>query len=103
MSRGSGKLQHALLKSSTPIVHCIYDGQAARHINQIDDEFIIAVNSEHKVDIFRRGDNKKIKTLDIEYMRYSLVVDNYLFIGTEEKLLYLIDASTLEVIDRIQT
>ena len=25
-SRGSGKLQHALLKSSTPIVHCQYEG-----------------------------------------------------------------------------
>ena len=62
---------------------------------------MIAVNSEHKVDIFRRGDPKKVKTFDIEYMRYSLVVDNHLFIGTEEKLLYLIDTTTLEVVDRI--
>lgn len=102
-SRGSGKLQHALLKSSTPNVHCQYDGQAARHINQINDDFIIVVNSEHKVDVFKRGDPRKIKTFDIEYMRYSLVVENYLFIGTEEKLLYLIDVETLEVIDQIQT
>lgn len=102
-SRVSGKLQHALLKSSTPTVHCQYDGQAARHINQINDEFIIVVNSEHKVDVFRRGDPRKVKTLDIEYMRYSLVIENHLFIGTEEKLLYLVDVSTLEIVDQIQT
>jgi hypothetical protein len=44
-----------------------------------------------------------VKTFDIEYMRYSLVVDNHLFIGTEEKLLYLIDTQSFEVVDRIQT
>lgn len=44
-----------------------------------------------------------MKTFDIEYMRYSLVVDNHLFIGTEEKLLYLIDTQSFEVVDRIQT
>ena len=36
-------------------------------------------------------------------MRYSLVVDNHLFNGTEEKLLYLIDTQSFEVVDRIQT
>ena len=61
------------------------------------------MNSGHKVDIFRRGDPKKLKTLDIEYMRYSLVVGNFLFIGTEEKLLYMIDTNSLEIVDRIET
>jgi hypothetical protein len=69
----------------------------------VNDEFIIVVNSEHKVDVFRRGDPHKVKTFDIEYMRYSVVIENYLLIGTEEKLLYLIDVQTLELIDQIQT
>ena len=102
-SRGSGKLQHALLKSSTPIVHCQYEGQGARHINQIDNELIIVVNPNHKTDVFRRGDPKKFKTLDIEYMRYSLVLENHLFIGTEEKMLYWVDIDTMEIVDKIET
>lgn len=61
------------------------------------------VNPNHKTDIFKRGDPRTFKTLDIEYMRFSLVVDNHLFIGTEEKLLYWVDINTLEVVDKIET
>ena len=63
----------------------------------------MVVNSEHKVDVFKRGDPRKLKTLDIDYMRYSLVMHNLLFIGTEEKMLYLVDALTFEILDRIMT
>lgn len=63
----------------------------------------MVVNSEHKVDVFKRGDPRKIKTLDIEYMRYSLVLGDILFIGTEEKTLYMLDALTFELLDRIMT
>lgn len=50
-----------------------------------------------------RGEPKKIKTLDITYMRYSLVVADLLFIGTEEKLLYLVDIQHFEILDRMET
>jgi len=50
-----------------------------------------------------RGQAKKIKTLDITYMRYSLVVGDLLFIGTEEKIIYMIDTTTFEIIDNIET
>lgn len=36
-------------------------------------------------------------------MRYSMLCDEYLFIGTEEKLLYLIDAKKMEILDKIET
>ena len=65
-------------------------------MNMVGDDHILVVNSEHRVDVFKRGDSRKVKTLDIEYMRYSLVLHNMLFIGTEEKMLYLIDALTFE-------
>lgn len=102
-SSTAGKLQYALLKQSTPSVYCSYLGQAARHMNQIGEDHILVVNSEHKVDVFKRGDARKVKTLDIEYMRYSLVVEDLLYIGTEEKMLYLVDALTFEILDRIMT
>ena len=69
----------------------------------VGDEHIVVVNSEHRVDVFKRGDSRKVKTLDIEYMRYSLVLHNLLFIGTEEKMLYLVDALTFEILDRMMT
>ena len=50
-----------------------------------------------------RGETKKIKTLEISYMRYSLVVEDLLFIGTEEKMIYMIDTKTFEIVDRIET
>ena len=52
-------MQHALLKQSAPDVHCSYSGQAARHINSVGEDFLITVNAEHKVDVFKRGDPKK--------------------------------------------
>ena len=92
------------MKQSAPLVFCSYFGQAARHIKAIDEDHILVVNSEHKVDVFKRGDPRKLKTLDIEYMRYSLVMGgNLLFIGTEEKILYMVDAMTFEILDRIMT
>lgn len=72
-------------------------------MNVVNEDHILVVNSEHKVDVYKRGDYRKFKTLDIEYMRYSLVVNNKLFIGTEEKMLYLIDALTFEILDRMMT
>ena len=102
-SQSAGKLQYALLKQSAPQIHCQYFGQAARHINMIDQDHILITNLEHKVDVFKRGDPRKLKTLDIEYMRYSLVSDNLLFIGTEEKMLYMLDALTFEILDRFMT
>ena len=102
-AQGAGKLQYALLKQSAPMVHCSYIGQAARHMNVVGEDHILVVNSEHRVDVFKRGDARKVKTLDIEYMRYSLVMHNLLFIGTEEKMLYLVDALTFEILDRLMT
>ena len=49
-----------------------------------------------------RGEAKKIKTLDINYMRYSLVVEDLLFIGTEEKMIYMIDTRTFEIVSSIE-
>ena len=72
-------------------------------MNAVGEDHILVVNNEHKVDVFKRGATRKLKTLDIEYMRYSLVVNNMLFIGTEEKMLYLIDALTFDILDRIMT
>ena len=69
----------------------------------IDQDHILITNLEHKVDVFKRGDPRKVKTLDIEYMRYSLVTENLLFIGTEEKMLYMLDALTFEILDRFMT
>ena len=69
----------------------------------IDDDHILVTNMEHKVDVFKRGDPRKVKTLDIEYMRYSLVAGALLFIGTEEKMLYMLDALTFEILDKIMT
>lgn len=45
-------------------------------MNCVGEDHILVVNSEHKVDVFKRGDSRKVKTLDIEYMRYSLVLHN---------------------------
>ena len=101
--KSAGRVNGSMLKKSAPIVHCAYMGQAARHINVVGEDYILVVNSEHKVDVYKRGDPKNVKTLDIDYMRYSLVVGSLLFIGTEEKLLYMLDALTFEVIDKIQT
>lgn len=44
-----------------------------------------------------------MKELDIEYMRFSIVVGGYLFIGTEEKMLYMIDTKTFNIIDKLPT
>ena len=85
-----------------PTVHAQFYGHAARHLNCFDD-FIIVVNSDHKVDVFKRGNINRVKTLDIEYMRYSVKLGNRLFIGTEEKLLYLVDAVSFQILDRLQT
>ena len=45
-------------------------------MNLVGEDHVLVVNSEHKVDVFKRGASKKVKTLDIEYMRYSLVLHN---------------------------
>ena len=50
-----------------------------------------------------RGEAKKIKTLEITYMRYSLVVEDLLFIGTEEKMIYMIDTRIFEIVSSIET
>lgn len=36
-------------------------------------------------------------------MRFSLVVGQYLFIGTEEKLLYMVDIKNFNIVDKIST
>ena len=36
-------------------------------------------------------------------MRYSLVIGDLLFIGTEEKMVYLVNAYTFEVLDKLPT
>ena len=59
------------------------------------------MNAEHRCDVFSRGNPDKIKTLDIEYMRCSLFNDRCVFIGTEEKLCYMVDSSTFEILDRM--
>ena len=85
-----------------PEVLCQYDSLAARHVNSINNDYILTVNTDHGVDICKRNGGKK-KTLDIEYMRCSLVVGNLLLIGTEEKLVHLVDTKDLNVKDRTST
>lgn len=53
--------------------------------------------------MYKRGEARKIKTLEISFMRYSLVVNELLFIGTEEKMIYMIDTKTFEIVDAIET
>jgi hypothetical protein len=69
----SGKMQHSLLKQSLPAVHCSFEGLAARHINSINGQYLVTVNTDHGVDVYRRNGGK-VKSLEIEYMRCSLVV-----------------------------
>ena len=78
-------------------------GNAARHINSVGADYFIAVNIDNQVDVFKRGEARKIKTLEISFMRYSLVVDDLLFIGTEEKTIYMLETRTFEILDRIET
>lgn len=68
-----------------------FNGQAARHINVVGDDYLLSVNAEYAVEIYQRGVEEKLKTLDISYMRASKQIGDLLFIGTEEKMLYLID------------
>ena len=96
-------MQHALLKQSTPELYAQYIGQAARHINSVGDYHFIAVNSDHQVDVYKRGEARKIKTLEINFMRYSLVVGGLLFIGTEEKMIYMVETKSFEIVDRVET
>ena len=42
-------------------------------------------------------------TLDIETMRFSFVHKDRLFIGTEEKMLYMLDANTYGILAQIAT
>lgn len=81
----------------------MFEGQAARHINTVGDEYVITVNHIHGVDVYKRGKQQKVKTLDIEYMRCSLVHGNFIFIGTEEKMLYLVDATNFTILDKMMT
>ena len=53
-SEGS-RVQNNLLKQSAPLIHVSYNGQAARHMNAVGEDHILVVNSEHKVDVFKRG------------------------------------------------
>ena len=85
------------MKKSLPVVHGKYDGLAARHIACVGSDFIITTNNNYKVDVFKRGVKEKVKTLEIEYMRSSLSHNNYLFIGTEEKTLYLVNSEDFEI------
>ena len=71
------------------------------HINEVGNDFYLVVNDNYSVDVYSRSSSKKVKTLDVEYMRYSIVMDGLLFIGTEEKILYMLDLQTFDVIDRI--
>jgi predicted RNA-binding protein len=59
------------------------------------------VNSEHKVDVYKDG--KKIKKLDIEYMRCSLYMNGQLYIGTEEQTIFMVKVPDFEVIDKVGT
>ena len=78
-----------------------YDGLAARHIAVVGDHHTITTNNQYKVDVYRRGDAQKLKTLEIEYMRSSRHHNNYLFIGSEEKTLYLVDTENFDIKDQI--
>lgn len=51
----SGKMQHALLKQSLPAVHCSFEGLAARHINSVNSQYLVTVNADHGVDVYRRN------------------------------------------------
>jgi hypothetical protein len=100
-SLSAGKMQNALLKNALPLVHCHYEGPAARHINTVGNNYIITVNSDNTVDVFRRGQEYKLKTLNIEVMRCSLTHNDVLLIGTEERMLYMIDTVDFEIVDRV--
>lgn len=64
---------------------------------------MITVNNEHKVDVFRRNNPIKIKTLDIDYMRCSLVTESHIYIGTEEKMLFIVDVVNFNIVSSIMT
>lgn len=36
-------------------------------------------------------------------MRFSIVVGSYLFIGTEEKMLYMVDTKSFNIVDKLPT
>ena len=70
---------------------------------------MLCVNSEHKLDVIQCVSSQQFggkgfkSTLDISYMRCSLELpnDNVFLIGTEDSLVYLVDLSTMEILDRI--
>jgi hypothetical protein len=64
---------------------------------------MICVNNELKVDVFRRGNQQKLKSLDIEYMRCSLVHEKFVFIGTEEKMIYMVSVPSFTIVDQLET
>lgn len=80
-----------------------FSGQAARHMNCVGDDYILTVNSEYRTEVFQRGVDASVKTLDISYMRASRQVGNFLFIGTEEKMIYLVDITSFEILDSLPT
>jgi hypothetical protein len=53
--------------------------------------------------VYKRGEARKLKTLEINFMRYSLVVGGLLFIGTEEKMVYMVETKSFEIVDRLET
>ncbi len=55
------------------------------------------------MDVFKLGTPYRVKELDIEYMRFSIVVGAHLFIGTEEKLLYMVETKNFNIVDKIST
>ena len=40
-------------------------------------------------------------TLEIEYMRCSLEIGDYLFVGTEERMLFVVDTGTFKILGKI--
>ena len=50
-----------------------------------------------------RGNMKKLKTLEVEYMRCSLHVKDVVFIGTEEKLCYMVETTNFSTLAKIAT
>ena len=84
------------------MVHAIYSGKAAGHINTVKDDYLISVNPELSIDVFSRSEQRKIKIINIALMRCSLVVEDLLFIGTEESNLHMLDAVSLEEYDHHQ-
>lgn len=76
---------------------------ACRHINFVGPNYLITTTVNNRVDVHKRGVEVVHKQLDIEYMRYSILHNRTLFIGSEEKQLYMLSWPSFTILAKITT